>query len=702
MTRRRLTAAAFAAALFLPPLGAARAETEPRLLRLDDLYALKTVGDPQVSPDGRWVAFTVRSLEAAKDRSDTDLWMAPLAPNAQSGQNGAGTDNEAVRLTASPESETTPRWSPDGRTLAFLSGRGGKHTQVWLLDRRGGEAVRLTEYKASVADLAWSPDGKKLALVVSDVDPEEAAAGSDDKGKDDAPPKPIVVKRRQFKRDGEGFLRDIHSHVHVFDVQAKTSEQVTGGPYDDGDPAWSPDGRLIAFVSNRTADPDSNQNSDVFVVEPRKDAKPRAVTTSAGADGSPDWSPDGKTIAYVHGGDPADLWYGTNHVALAPVSDSGKAGGAVRPLTAALDRNVNEPRFSSDGRFVYFQLEDGGNQHLARIPVAGTAADTVQRVVAGERDVQDFDLGATGEIAVLETQPTVPGEVSRVAPDGTLVRVSRVNDAFLQGIRLLPVERFKAASKDGTPIDTFLVKPAGWKPGKRVPAILRIHGGPVSQFSTAFSLEWQMLAAHGYAVVAANPRGSSGYGRAFSRALWADWGNKDFEDVMAAVDGAVERGVADPERLGVGGWSYGGILTNYVITKTGRFKAATSGASEVNYLANYGHDHYQYEWETELGLPWENTDLWIRLSPWYQVHKVTTPTLILCGQEDWNVPLQNSEQLYQALRRLGRETELVIYPGQGHGITRPSFQKDRLQRYLAWYDRFVKGEKPAEAKAAAR
>jgi dienelactone hydrolase len=222
----------------------------------------------------------------------------------------------------------------------------------------------------------------------------------------------------------------------------------------------------------------------------------------------------------------------------------------------------------------------------------------------------------------------------------------------------------------------------------------------VMQFSTEFNLEWQLLAAHGYAVIAANPRGSSGYGRDFSRAIWADWGNKDYEDVLAAVDHAVSQGVADPERLGVGGWSYGGILTNYVITKTSRFKAAISGAGEANYLAGYGTDHYQYEWEAELGLPWRQIDLWVRLSPWFQVEKITTPTLILCGTDDMNVPLLNSEQLFQALRRLGRETELVIYPGEGHDIETPSYVKDRFERYLAWYDRFLRPEKAAAAPAA--
>ena len=231
-----------------------------------------------------------------------------------------------------------------------------------------------------------------------------------------------------------------------------------------------------------------------------------------------------------------------------------------------------------------------------------------------------------------------------------------------------------------------------------MPAVLRIHGGPVAQFTSGWQTEWQLLAAHGYAVIAANPRGSSGYGRAFSRAIFADWGNKDFEDVMAAVDEAVALGVADPERLGVGGWSYGGILTNYVMVKSRRFKAGISGASETNYLSNYGTDHYQKEWEAELGLPWENTELWIRLSPFFQVEKIETPLLLMCSGDDVNVPCLNSEQLYQALRRLGRSTELVIYPGQGHGLTRPSFVKDRYERYLAWYDRYLK---PQAAETAA-
>jgi dipeptidyl aminopeptidase/acylaminoacyl peptidase len=663
-----------AIALVVALLPAAGAGEEGRLLRVDDIFALEDVGDPRVSPDGQWVAFTVERLDREEDASDTDVFMAPFA------------GGEAIRLTTGKKAETHPRWSPDGRALAFLSGREGKESQVFLLDRRGGEAVKLTDYKASVSDLAWSPDGTKLALVVADVDPDRPAAASEgedgEKSEKKTKPKPIVLRRLQFLRDGEGYLRELRRHIHVFDLKAKASFQLTAGPYDDDDPAWSPDGRLIAFTSNRGwPDPDVNENSDLFVVAPQAGAIPRRVTSSPGADSKPSFSPDGRWLAYVAGGDPKDLYYATSHVAVVAL-----AGGPPRDLTQSLDRNVFTPRFSQDGRAVVFLLEDGGNRHLCRIAATGGA---VERIVAGERDVSAFDAGPHGEIAVLESQPQQPPEVSAVTGSG-LRRLSHMNDAFLKGVRLAPVERFKARSADGTLIDAFLTRPPGAAAGTRLPTILRIHGGPTDQYSTEFNLQWQIFAAQGYAVVAANPRGSSGYGRDFARAIWADWGHKDLEDVLAAVDHAVAQGVADPERLGVGGWSYGGILTDYVITRTTRFKAAITGAGDANYLAGYGTDQYQYIWEAELGLPWRNRDLWIKISPWFDVDKVTTPTLVLCGEDDRNVPLLNSEQLYQALRRLGVETELVIYPGEDHSIDRPSFAKDRLERYVAWYDRFLK------------
>ena len=356
-----------------------------------------------------------------------------------------------------------------------------------------------------------------------------------------------------------------------------------------------------------------------------------------------------------------------------------------RVVTDGVDRNVYSPRFSRDGKTLFMVLEDAGYTHLSRAAIDGGA---LTRVTEGY-DINGYDM-AGDTIVVLESRASYPQEISRVTSSG-LARVTRVNDRWLDEVMIAPVTRFRSKSSDGAEIDGFLTMPPDQPNGQKLPTLLRIHGGPVSQYGESFSFEWQLFAANGYAVVAANPRGSSGRGGAFSREIFADWGNKDYLDVMGAVDHAIAMGVADPDRLGVGGWSYGGILTNYVITKTTRFKGAISGASEVNYLANYGHDHYLLEWEAELGLPWETTDRWIKLSPFFQVANVKTPTLVMCGQEDWNVPLINSEQLYQALRRLGVPTELVIYPGEGHGISRPSFQVDRYERYLAWYDKYVRG-----------
>ena len=655
--------------LVLVPVAALAAD--PRPLKVEDQFALKTVGDPRISPDGKWVAYTVTSADLKKDTSDTDIYMAPI---------GGG---DAIRLTTSDKAERAPRFSPDGKWLAFLSGRAGSHAQVWLLPRAGGEAVKITDYKASVSDLAWSPDSTRLALIVSDVDPDDPGDDKEDKKADDKTAKPIVIKRLQFKRDGEGYLNDLRNHVYVLDVATKASRQVTSGSFDDREPAWSPDSNTIAFTSNRTLpDPDRSQNTDIYLVA-AKGGIPRPLLNSDRAESNPVFSPDGTRIAYVSGGDPKDMWYGASHIGLVPVT-----GGQPAPLTASLDRNVTEPRFSRDGSQVYFLLEDGGTQHVARVAAAGGA---VARVVAGEREIRAYDVAPTGEMAVLESASAYPAEVSR-AKDGELTRISRVNDEFLKGIALGAVQRIEAKSADGTAVQGFVTLPPGYKAGTKVPAILRIHGGPASQFAVGFEFEWQVFAAQGYAVIAANPRGSTGYGTAFSRAIWADWGNKDTQDVLAAVDHVVGMGIADPEKLGVGGWSYGGILTDYVITKTTRFKAATSGASIANVLAGYGTDHYQYEYEVELGLPWKARDAYINISSSFlDVEKIVTPTLYLCGQLDMNVPLLNTEQLYQAVRRINKvPTELVIYPDQWHGIRKPSYRKDLYERYIAWYDRFLK------------
>ncbi len=274
--------------------------------------------------------------------------------------------------------------------------------------------------------------------------------------------------------------------------------------------------------------------------------------------------------------------------------------------------------------------------------------------------------------------------------NGSSTQLTHVNDKLLSQVKKPLIEKINFKSADGTSIEGFVVKPIGFDPAMKYPAILWLHGGPVSQYEFSFHSIAQLYAANGYVTLLINPRGSSGYGQAFSQAIFADWGNKDFQDVIAAVDYVIDAAYVDPNRLGVGGWSYGGILTDHVITQTDRFKAAISGASEALYRTNYGHDHYQLTWELELGLPWENAEAWERISPFNKVAKINTPTLWIGGSDDWNVPIINSEQMYQAMKRLGKETQLVVYPGEHHGIRRPSFVKDRYERFLKWFETHIK------------
>lgn len=641
----------------------------PRALEIDDLFAVRRVGDPQISPDGEWVAYTVRRTILEDEKSETRIWMVPAAGGA------------AIPMTAEGYSASRPRWSPDGKYLSFTASKNGGKTQVWTLNRLGGEAQQLTEVEQGVSSYEWSPDGTRLLLSIRDPEEEDEEEGEEKSETRE----PWVIDRLQFKRDGAGYLTgDRHTHLYVFDVATKELTQITSGDYDESQAVWSPDGTRVAFVSNRTEEPDANANSDIWIVGADNTDKGQTllqVTAKPGSDGSPAWSPDGRSIAYITVTQPEIIWYATNHLAVVSAS-----GGEPRLLTVPVDRNFSGPRFSADGRWVYARLEDSAENHLVRVN-AGNGR--VERLTSGGIAVRDFELGAGGAMAVLVGHLDRPNEVFMVERNG-LRQVTHENDELLAGLRLAEVKNVQFPSSDGTEIEGFIYLPPGYQEGLRYPTLLRIHGGPVSQFSHSFNFEAQLFAANGYVVVTVNPRGSSGYGQEFSRAIWADWGNKDYEDVMAGVDYAIEQGYADPERLGVGGWSYGGILTNYVITKTARFKGAITGASEVLYVANYGHDHYQRQWEAELGLPWENREVWERISPFNYVENIVTPTLIMGGERDWNVPILNSEQLYQALRRLGRETQLVVYPGQSHGIRVPSYQKDRLERYLDWYAKYVK------------
>lgn len=651
--------------LCIPVLAAAQGAAAKRPLRIGDMYRLKNVSSPEISPDGKWIAYTVSTTDSAKDKTDTDVWMT------------AWDGSQTIQVTSSPDGETSPRWSPDGRYLSFLSSRqGGKGAQLWLLDRQGGEAKRVTELRTGIREYEWSPDSKRVALVMTD-----STAQSDTANKK---PKPIVIDRYHFKSDAAGYLDSTRSHLFVFDLDTRKATILTPGLFEESNPEWSPDGKWIAFESKRVqGDVDRSNNSDVFVIEARAGATPKPLTTFEGPDGGPlAWSPDGSLIAYLRGSEAQYSAYNEDRLAVISAT-----GGTPRILTESLDRPVTSPRFTADGKSIVFLYTDDRARYVGKIAVSG---GTVQKLIDGRRVIGSISMANDGKLAVLNATATQPSEVYALE-NGALRQLSHQNDAWLAEVQLATTEDVSFKAKDGNEPHGLLVKPVGYVAGQKYPLLLRIHGGPNGQDQHAFSFERELFAANGYAVLNVNYRGSNGRGEKYQQAIYADWGNKEVVDLLAGVDYAVSTGIADPDRLGIGGWSYGGILTDYTIATTNRFKAATSGAGSALQLSMYGSDQYIYQYEKEIGPPWKAQDLWIKISyPFFHADRITTPTLFLGGDKDFNVPVIGGEQMYQALRSLNVPTQLIVYPNQHHGLSLPSFNYDRLQRYLAWYDKYLK------------
>jgi dipeptidyl aminopeptidase/acylaminoacyl peptidase len=645
-----------------------------RPLRPNDVYRFKTIGEHRLSPDGKWVAYTLTSVDSAKDKRNTDLYMVRWD------------GSETIQLTYGPDNESSPRWSPDGKYLSFTSSRQDKRSQVWLMDRRGGEARKLTKLTVDINDYAWSPDSKQLAMVLTDA-PDTSKTKTT---------MPYVIDRMHFKQDVRGYLTgQQHSHLYLYDIASGKIDTLTRGIHDESSPVWSPDGKQIAFVSNRTPEPERNENTDLWIVDAKAGAQARQLTTWTGSDGSPRWSPDGKTIAYLQSTSPEKyMMYDQNMLAVIPA-----AGGTPQVLTRTLDRPVGPITWESDGKSLLFLVTDDRQRYIARIPAAG---GNLVKVAAGERAFFSLEAGPAGSCLALMSHPQLPGEIYAVE-QGNPRRLTKHLDEFVSGIAFATVEGFTSKSKDGTQVSNLLYRPANQLAGKKLPTIFFIHGGPTAQDEFGFDLSRQMLAAAGYAVVGVNYRGSNGRGIDFCKAIYADWGNKEVVDIHGAVDHLVAQGIADPDRLGIGGWSYGGILTDYSIATDTRFKAGISGAGSALQLSLYGHDQYINQYENELGVPWKNLDKYLKLSyPLLKADKIKTPTLFMVGEKDFNVPALGSEQMYQALRSQNIPTGLVIYPGQFHGISTPSYQVDRYNRYLEWYDKHLRGMTPVKVTTQSR
>src|SRR5215831_10138032 len=666
------------------------AQTARHPLRLDDLARFRNVGDPQCSPDGQAVAYTVSTIDAKEDKSNTHIWLV-------------GFDGRNDRqITFSNDGEGSPRWSPDGKYLSFTSSRssgkpGVRGSQIWLLDRSGGEAYQLTDFKGRLQGYEWSPDSKRIAVLIGDPDPDAPdPSATPAPGTPPKPPKPIVIDRYRYKQDVQGYLLSgRHTYIYLFDLATKKLERLTKSKWDESSVSWSPDGQWIAFMTNHADDPDREPSAQLYVAEARAGATEKLLTTAdnRGARTRPEWSPDGKWIAYLEGDEKKFGAYGQEHLAV--VASDGSTPAARVAASEALDRSVSAPRWGDDGKSIFATVTDDTYVYGMRIPVAGGSATLVtdRAIVIGQRH-------SAGQCAVaISGDDNHYNEIYAAKLAGRTLKFTQLthqNDALFAELQLGETEAVSFKSKDGTEVHGLLTYPAGVdkQNAKALPLLLRIHGGPNSQDQHSFGIERQVFAASGYAVLNVNYRGSAGRGQKFSRAIFADWGNYEVQDLEAAVNHVISMGVADPERLGVGGWSYGGILTDYMIATDPRFKGATSGAGTAFTVAFYGTDQYIIQYDYEIGPPWnaKSWETYVKISyPFLHADRIKTPTLFLGGERDFNVPVQGGQQMYQALRSLGVDTQLVIYPNENHGITRPSYIRDRYERYLAWYDKYLKG-----------
>ena len=635
----------------------------------EHVYELTGVSDPRIGPDGR-VVYVV--WKADRDANDylTSLWLYE--------------EGRHRRLTDPKKKASVPRWSPDGRHLAFTSNRDTERMQLFVMPMEGGEALRLTDLTGDVTDITWSPDSSTICFACRE--PDAAYEQEDDRKRE-----PRRISRLWYKLDDEGWLVDRVKHLYVVAADGSDGAQaITKGECHDAAPAWSPDGKRIAFASMRHDDWDIVPAQDIYTVEPGN-GEPVRVTSTDGWCDLPTWSPDGAEIAYLY---TPGLFDDPRHGQIA-VTDA--SSGGRRLLTSALDRNCAPyppPRAPSwDGEYIYFCVEDRGNTPLYRVTGDGSREPEV--VVGGDQWVTAFDV-RDDRVVHTATDPTT---LSELFDDGA--RVTDVGGPFVETTSPIAPERFTAVSSDGHEVEAWVVRPAGFDETQRYPVLLNIHGGPFTQYGNRLFDEFQVYAAAGYVVLYSNPRGSSGYSENDGRAIRGPvqggpgWGTVDYDDLMAVVDTALERfSFCDPERLGVMGGSYGGFMTSWIVAHTDRFKAACSERAVNNWFSMHGSSDLGWIFKGYFGaFAWEATDAYLKHSPITYVTEIRTPMLILHSEEDHRCPIEQAEQLFTSLRLLKRDVEFVRFPAEGHELSRSGSPFHRFRRFeilLDWFDRKLK------------
>lgn len=641
----------------------------------EDIYSLKDITLSDVSEDGNRIVFITSQAESKYDGFRRALYFLDV-------QKG-----KKVKLLESYGSKgmnfSSVKFSSNSKSIFFLSSgmktSGKKNNQIWSLSLSNRVKRKVTNFDGDVSDYDVSDDGKTIAFI---------GQRSSDKKADTKTPSPIIIDRYQFKRDYEGFLGNDRDHLFLFDTKSRKVEQVTSGQRDHLHPSISPNGKSIAYMT-KEGDFDRHNNWEIFIKNIKGDESHRKLLSNNGEDVSisypsrPEWSPDGEKIAYLHGGDHSMLWYALQEVSIIDVET-----GDIDFITQGFDRNTSLPQWSGDGQNIFFILEDNMKSQLMKYSLLD---NTTKKITPDNMYLSGYAQSyhvTDDEIIFQSSTSEIPSEIYHLKED-QINPITSVNEQFIKNKLIGSTELISFKSFDGLTINGMMIKPPNFDSKKKYPLMIRIHGGPVSQYGRYFDFDWQLFASNNYVVIVTNPRGSSGRGFEFQKSIFAEWGIEDSKDISAALDFALDLGYIDENKLGIGGWSYGGMLTNYVIAKDNRFHAATSGAGISNILSGFGHDHYIREYIIELGTPWDNLDAWLNVShPFLSADEIVTPTLFLVGEKDWNVPLIGSEQMYQALKHLEIPTQLIIYPNEHHGLSKPSYIKDRLDRYLDWHGKY--------------